>query len=203
MGSAVPNEALLINCSHGFSLLPCHLLLPLALHLLTLGLELGQDSIAVESQSRFSPTWVSCALYSAVMPLFLHPSSCPLLFLNSFLFLILFHLLFIWGLVGIEPRDSLAMNPFLWLTPQSRFHIAKLTFALLYSNSLEEDEADICVQNIIINQNSRLHVEFVSEGRWVCSPVPNLYVTAQLELRKAPEENATLSVLSCLYETNS
>lgn len=153
---------------------PCHLLLPLALHLLTLSLESGQDSSAGESHSGLlcfllhSNASIACPLklYSTVFEQF----SLPYFFFHLSVYL-----------RGPGNAYVIVVNPSSELHPQPWSHIAKLTLTILYSDSLEESDAGICFQNITVSQSSLLYdFEFVSEDRCVCSPVPNLSVIAPL-----------------------
>lgn len=93
---------------------PCHLLLPLALHLLTLSLELGQDSTAGESH--FAHLGLLCFLLhsnaSIARPLKLYstvfePFSLP------YFFLLVCLVVGSWECI----RDS--REPFLWVTPSA------------------------------------------------------------------------------------
>lgn len=71
IGSAAPKAILVINCSPGFSLPSLPPLLPGAVHVLTLGLELGQDSPAAVSSH--SCLGLLCCLRCSDAPM-----PCPL-----------------------------------------------------------------------------------------------------------------------------
>lgn len=161
---------------------PCHLLLPLALRLLTLSLDRGQDSSAGESH----------LAHLGLLRFLLHSNASiarPLKLYSTvfeqFLLPYLFHLSVY--LRGPGNAYVIVVNPSSELHPQPWSHIAKLTLAILYSDSLEESDAGICFQSITVNQSSLLYgFEFVSADRCVCSPVPNLSVIAPLHRERPP-----------------
>lgn len=162
---------------------PCHLLLPLALRLLTLSLDRGQDSSAGESH--LAHLGLLCFLLhsnaSIARPLKLYSTV-----FEQFLLPYLFSLVCLFA--GSWECICDSCEPFLWaIHPQPWSHIAKLTLDILYSDSLEESDAGICFQSITVNQSSLLYgFEFVSEDRCVCSPVPNLSVIAPLHWERPP-----------------